>query len=104
MGRAVVSGNKKATKTPTEGDCERKPDNRPREPKLRDKIPKDVHTLFVGINPGRRSAEIGHYYGGNGNQFWKLLTLAGIWPTPLTPYDDDKLAKSGFGFTDVVKR
>src|SRR5437867_2612604 len=75
-----------------------------RTARLPDKIPRNVHTLFVGINPGKRSAKIGHYYGGHSNYFWKLLTASGIWPDVLDTYDDDQLVRNGFGLTDVVKR
>lgn len=71
---------------------------------LIDKLPKKMHTLFVGINPGVRSATIGHYFGGKNNLFWKLLHNSGIWPTPLTTEDDDKVVSAGFGFTDTCKR
>lgn len=72
--------------------------------KLNDKIPPDVHTIFVGVNPGIRSASIGHYYAGHSNYFWKLLHASGIWDTPLTTEDDDKILVRGFGLTDVAKR
>lgn len=71
---------------------------------LTDKIPKKCHTLFVGVNPGIRSATIGHYFAGHTNYFWKLLYASGIWPSPLTTQDDDKIVLKGFGLTDVAKR
>lgn len=71
---------------------------------LPDKVPDGMHTLFVGVNPGIRSATIGHYFAGHTNYFWKLMHASGIWPTPLAPQDDDLIVKAGFGFTDVCKR
>lgn len=71
---------------------------------LNDKIPDKLHTLFVGINPGIRSASIGHYYAGHSNAFWKLIHASGMWPLPLTTENDDDMVKVGFGFTDVAKR
>ncbi len=71
---------------------------------LPDKIPQNLHTLFVGVNPGIRSAKIGHYFGGHSNYFWKLIAASGIWPTPLTTFDDDRMVERGFGFTDTCKR
>lgn len=71
---------------------------------LHDKIPEKLHTLFVGINPGIRSASIGHYYAGHSNAFWKLIHASGMWPIPLTTENDDDMVKVGFGFTDVAKR
>lgn len=71
---------------------------------LPDKIPKDVHTIFIGVNPGVRSARIGHYYAGHSNYFWKLLFNSGIWPNRITTEDDDAVTSAGFGFTDTCKR
>ena len=71
---------------------------------LPDKIPVNVHTLFVGINPAVRSAEVGHYYAHPTNRFWKLVSASGIAPHSVTAQDDDLLVKHGFGFTDVAKR
>ena len=34
--------------------------------------------LFVGINPGVRSAQTGHHFAGYSNRFWKLLFAAGL--------------------------
>ena len=72
--------------------------------RLENKIPGNLHTLFVGISPATRSAKIGHYYGGRGNYFWKLLHASGIWPIPIGPEGDDKVVEKGFGFTDLVRR
>lgn len=71
---------------------------------LNDKIPDKCHTLFVGVNPGIRSATIGHYFAGHSNYFWKLLYASGIWPSPLKTDDDDQIVLKGFGLTDVAKR
>ncbi len=71
---------------------------------LRDKLPAKMHTLIIGVNPGLRSATIGHYFGGKNNLFWKLLYNSGLWPTPLTTEDDDTVVGAGIGFTDTCKR
>jgi double-stranded uracil-DNA glycosylase len=71
---------------------------------LTDKIVEPMHTLFVGISPATRSAEVGHYYAAGSNFFWKLIHHSGIWPYPITAVDDDLLVAKGFGFTDMVKR
>jgi TDG/mug DNA glycosylase family protein len=60
--------------------------------------------VFVGINPGERSARIGHYYAGRGNQFWNFLHEAGLVPVRLKPEEDDRVLEFGLGLTDVVKR
>ena len=41
--------------------------------RLRDRIGPDVRVLLVGINPGVRSAMLGHHFAGYSNRFWKLL-------------------------------
>jgi len=65
--------------------------------------------VFVGINPGERSAERGHYYGHPGNAFWRRLSVSPLVAREVTA-DDDALLQAGLdgapsiGFTDVVKR
>ena len=56
--------------------------------RLRDVIAADLRLLFVGINPGLRSAEIGHHFGGKTNPFWRLLDAAGLTSRLLAPYED----------------
>jgi double-stranded uracil-DNA glycosylase len=60
--------------------------------------------LFVGINPGVRSALTGHHFAGFSNRFWKLLYDSGLVPDPLTYVDDDRLPEWGFGITNIVAR
>jgi double-stranded uracil-DNA glycosylase len=72
--------------------------------KLRDRITPPVRVLFVGINPGIRSAEIGHHFAGYSNRFWKLLFDAGLVPEPIGPEDDWRLPEWGFGITNLVPR
>src|ERR1700685_1365933 len=60
--------------------------------------------IVVGCNPGDRSARVGHYYAGRGNQFWPLLYEAGIVPELLDYNDDKRLVEFGIGLTDLVKR
>lgn len=60
--------------------------------------------MFVGFNPGERSARIGHYYAGRGNQFWNFLFEAGLTPVHLAPEEDYRMPEFGFGLTDLVKR
>jgi double-stranded uracil-DNA glycosylase len=72
--------------------------------RLRDRIAPGVRVLFVGINPGVRSAETGHHFAGPSNRFWKLLHASGLVPEPLTFEDDDRLPAFGFGITNIVAR
>jgi double-stranded uracil-DNA glycosylase len=71
---------------------------------LRDRIRPGVRVLFVGINPGIRSAETGHHFAGYSNRFWKLLYESGLVPEPVTCEDDDRLPSFGFGITNIVAR
>lgn len=73
-------------------------------PPLRDRIRPGVRVLFVGINPGVRSAQTGHHFAGFSNRFWKLLWESRIVPEPITFEDDDRLPDWGFGITNVVAR
>ena len=71
---------------------------------LRDRIRPGVRVLFVGINPGMRSAEIGHHFAGYSNRFWKLLYESGLVPEPIGTEDDGRLPEWGYGITNVISR
>ena len=60
--------------------------------------------LFVGINPGVRSAAIGHHFAGYSNRFWKLLYESRLVPVPLTAEDDHRLTAWGYGVTNLIPR
>lgn len=60
--------------------------------------------LFVGINPGVRSALTGHHFAGFSNRFWKLLFRSGLVSEPVTYLDDDRLPEWGYGITNIVAR
>lgn len=60
--------------------------------------------LFVGINPGVRSALTGHHFAGFSNRFWKLLYDSRLVPDPVTYLDDERLPEWGYGITNVVPR
>ena len=72
--------------------------------KLPDYLRPNLQVVFVGFNPGERSARIGHYYAGRGNQFWNFLFESGLTPTRLQPEDDHRVLEFGIGLTDLVKR
>ena len=72
--------------------------------RLKDRIGPGVRVLFVGINPGVRSATIGHHFAGYSNRFWKLLYEARLVPVPLHAEDDDRLPEFGLGITNLVPR
>ena len=71
---------------------------------LKDRIEPGVRVLFVGINPGIRSAAIGHHFAGYSNRFWKLLYESGLVPEPIGSEDDRRLTEWGFGITNLVPR
>jgi double-stranded uracil-DNA glycosylase len=72
--------------------------------RLPDYLQPGLKVVFVGFNPGERSARIGHYYAGRGNQFWNFLYESGLVETRLRPEDDHRVLEFGLGLTDVVKR
>jgi double-stranded uracil-DNA glycosylase len=72
--------------------------------RLRDRIKPGVRVLFVGINPGVRSAQTGHHFAGYSNRFWKLLSESGLVPQPMTHVDDDRLPDFGYGITNLIAR
>jgi double-stranded uracil-DNA glycosylase len=73
-------------------------------PQLHDILPPRPKILFVGINPGLRSWELGHHFAGKGNPFWRLLFAAGLTPTELTAEEDARLAELGMGLTNLCRR
>jgi TDG/mug DNA glycosylase family protein len=72
--------------------------------RLRDRIAPGVKVLFVGINPGVRSALTGHHFAGYSNRFWKLLYESGLVPEPIGYEDDGRLGEWGYGITNLVAR
>jgi double-stranded uracil-DNA glycosylase len=72
--------------------------------RLSDRVAPGLRVLFVGINPGVRSAITGHHFAGYSNRFWKLLWEARIVPERVTFADDDKLPAWGFGMTNLIAR
>ena len=75
------------------------------DPTLPDLLSPGLDLVFVGINPGERSAALGHYYAHPGNGFWPALSASALVEAAVGPEDDRSLAQAaGIGFTDVVKR
>ena len=71
---------------------------------LPDYLRNGMKLVIVGCNPSDRSARVGHYYAGRGNQFWPLLYDSGVIPELLVHRDDKRLIEFGIGLTDLVKR
>jgi TDG/mug DNA glycosylase family protein len=71
---------------------------------LKDRIAPGVRVLLVGINPGIRSATIGHHFAGYSNRFWKLLYESRLVPEPIQSEQDGRLPEWGFGITNLISR
>jgi TDG/mug DNA glycosylase family protein len=72
--------------------------------RLKDCVRPPVRVLFVGINPGVRSAVTGHHFAGYSNRFWNLLYQSGLVPEAVRAEDDRRLPHWGFGVTNLVAR
>lgn len=75
-----------------------------RTPALRDHLRPGLRIVFVGINPGLRSAAVGHHFAGHSNRFWKLLHESGLVDAPLTYREDWRLPEWGLGLTNIINR
>ena len=71
---------------------------------LPDIVSPEMQILFVGTNPGARSARIGHYFAGASNMFWKLLYESRLTAERLCTELDYRVQEYGYGLTDVIKR
>jgi TDG/mug DNA glycosylase family protein len=71
---------------------------------LTDRAGPGLRVLFVGINPGIRSAQLGHHFAGYSNRFWKLLYESQLVPERIGTEDDHRLPEWGFGITNLIPR
>ena len=71
---------------------------------LPDYLRNGMKLVIVGCNRGDRSARVGHYYAGRGNEFWPMLYESGVLPELLEHRDDKRMIEFGVGLTDLVKR
>lgn len=71
---------------------------------LPDYLRPGLKLVFVGLNPGLYSANVGQYFARKTNRFWSALSAANVLGTNLKPGDEKHLFERGVGFTDVVKR
>lgn len=72
--------------------------------RLGDILAPGLDVLFVGLNPGRHSAQSGHHFAGPGNLFWRLLHEAGFTPRRLVAAEDRALLQWRLGLTNLVDR
>lgn len=70
---------------------------------LPDYLASDLRVVFCGTAAGRKSGEVGHYYAGRGNKFWRVLHEVGLTPRKLVPEEDQELLRFGIGLTDLAK-
>jgi len=71
-------------------------------PKLQDYLEDNLEVVFCGINPGKRSAKIGHHFGGFTNHFWVCLHESGFTPRRFHPEEDSTLPQLFIGLTNLV--
>ncbi|KLO09206.1 DNA glycosylase [Schizopora paradoxa] len=72
---------------------------------LTDRLAEELDVLFCGINPGKRSAEVGFHFAHPSNQFWKILHESGWTDRRLDPSEEHTLPGSyNVGLTDLVER
>jgi double-stranded uracil-DNA glycosylase len=73
-------------------------------PGIPDLVGPGLRVLFCGINPGRRSGELGQHFARPGNRFWKLLCAGGFTDSVMLPAEQDALPSLGIGITNLVAR
>ena len=71
--------------------------------KLPDVLGPNLRVIFVGTAAGAESAEVGHYYAGRGNRFWRTLHEVGLTPRQFEPHEFCNLLQYGIGLTDMSK-
>ena len=60
--------------------------------------------MVCGSAAGTRSAELGAYYAGPGNQFWGMLHRVGLTPRLLKPAEFREAIAYAIGLTDIAKK
>ncbi|KAK0223304.1 uracil-DNA glycosylase-like protein [Armillaria fumosa] len=72
---------------------------------LPDHLQLHLDIVFCGINPGQKSAEIGHHFGHPTNHFWTCLHAGGLTSSKLPPTEDYTLPELyNIGLTNLVER
>ncbi|OQA03777.1 MAG: G/U mismatch-specific DNA glycosylase [bacterium ADurb.Bin400] len=69
-----------------------------------DVIAPNLSVLFCGINPGLYTAAVGHHFARPGNRFWRALHQSGFTESLLSPEEEHKLLKHGYGITNLAAR
>jgi double-stranded uracil-DNA glycosylase len=73
-------------------------------PGLRDILAPNLRVVFCGINPGLKSAVLGHHFAGRSNRFWKTIHLAGFTPEEIAPENGESILSHRCGLTTAVAR
>lgn len=74
-------------------------------PGLPDALASNLLVLFIGLNPGLRTAQTGHAYNHPSNLFWKLMYSSGVLPVRCAAEEDRSLpARFSLGLTNIVAR
>ncbi|KAL9001008.1 MAG: hypothetical protein Q9169_000492 [Polycauliona sp. 2 TL-2023] len=72
---------------------------------LTDSLAPNLICLFIGLNPGIRTATTGHAYNHPSNLFWKLLYKSGCTPRLCQAEEDGDMPKLyNLGLTNIVSR
>lgn len=72
---------------------------------LTDSLAPNLITIFIGVNPGLRTATTGHAYSHPSNLFWKLCHKSGCTPRLCHPSEDHNLPNLyALGHTNIVSR
>ncbi|RHZ79312.1 hypothetical protein Glove_149g42 [Diversispora epigaea] len=66
----------------------------------------NLKVLFIGINPGKRSAQVGHHFAHHSNHFYPCLVESGFTNNEIINYEDDVTLPKRFniGISNVVGR
>jgi G:T/U-mismatch repair DNA glycosylase len=73
-------------------------------PGLRDILAPNLRVVFCGINPGLKSAVLGHHFTGRSNRFWKTIHLAGFTSEEIAPENGELILSYRCGLTTAVAR
>ena len=72
---------------------------------LTDSLAPNLICVFIGVNPGIRTATTGHAYSHPSNLFWKLAHSSGCTPRLCRPEEDRDLPRLyALGHTNIVSR
>lgn len=71
---------------------------------LQDILGPTLRVAFRGINPGLKSAMLGHHFASRGNRFWKTIYVSGFLSKLIAPEDGESILAHGCGLTTAVER